>query len=467
MSSLADSQLLAPKSWDSFEEMCADLFEREWQYPNTERYGRQGQRQNGVDIYGKTGADHVGVQCKGKTRWPPKKLTVDEINTEVARALKFEPKLRQLVFATTTDNDVVIQDHVHSLTEEHEKSGLFSVHVYWWSEITRRLTRHEDLIRKHFGYAQLGELEQKIDAISEQTSKISFPASSGIIDREIRLQRDILRKARFFGGFNSREASETYASRVLNGDLQSGSHLERASILCWCARLLAFSNAARAREFLSIADSYGLNNTERQIVDAFLTSAEGNSATALRRLAEFDLPATKSAAFFIASKDRNAVEALTWLSQVCYSPIDLDSDGKFHFVTKCFDAKEWATAVRAVESFTNEDFDETPALLFVAAMAHLLQGVPEEFRRLVRQQVPFELESFPLSTTSEMLEHYLKAKAYFHACASAAERLQMNTAADMAADYALWLDLLNPRIVNLLLKSFELVSLIPDIRFDV
>ena len=174
MSSVADSQLLVPKSWDAFEEMCADLFEREWQYPNTERYGRQGQRQNGVDIYGRrNGAGHAGIQCKGKAKWPPKKLTVSEIDREVAKALKFQPKLTELIFTTTAENDVTIQDHVHSLTEKHEQSGLFSVHVYWWSELTRRLNRHDDLIRKHFGYGQLGQIEKIFDALSKQTVKIA------------------------------------------------------------------------------------------------------------------------------------------------------------------------------------------------------------------------------------------------------------------------------------------------------
>ncbi|WP_157019982.1 HTH domain-containing protein [Mesorhizobium xinjiangense] len=447
MSSVADSQLLAPKSWDAFEEMCADLFEREWRYPNTERYGRQGQRQNGIDIYGRpNGAGHAGVQCKGKAKWPPKKLTVSEIDREVAKALKFRPKLTELIFTTTAENDVAIQDHVHSITEKHEQSGFFSVHVYWWSEITRRLTRHEDLIRKHFSYTQLGQIEKRIEALSEQTSKIAASTTSGgIIDREIRSERDRLRKARFFGGFDNFEAAESLASRILEGDLQSGSPSERASALCWCARLLVFGRTARAEELLSVAKGYGTPDVILGIVDAFLIAAQGDQAAALSKLTEFDLPAAKSAAFFIANKERKAVEALRWLSQVGYSPADLDPDGKFQFLAKCLEAEEWHTALVTVESFSGEDYRDTPALLFMAAMAHLVQGVPEEFRRLVIQQIPFEVESFPLITTSEMLNHYRKASEHFEYCAAAAEGLGLKSAADIAADYALWLRLRDPQ----------------------
>src|SRR5262249_2693605 len=62
----ATSHLDPPKSWDELEDICADLFGREWQDNNTTRYGRQGQRQNGVDIYGRPGRKkYAGVQCKG------------------------------------------------------------------------------------------------------------------------------------------------------------------------------------------------------------------------------------------------------------------------------------------------------------------------------------------------------------------------------------------------------------------
>ena len=46
----ATSHLDPPKSWEELEEICADLFSREWKDNNATRYGRQGQRQNGVDI---------------------------------------------------------------------------------------------------------------------------------------------------------------------------------------------------------------------------------------------------------------------------------------------------------------------------------------------------------------------------------------------------------------------------------
>jgi hypothetical protein len=83
----ATAQLPPPNSWDEFEDLCADLFQEEWRDWHVVRHGREGQRQDGVDIYGRpNGADYSGVQCKGKKLFPPKKLKISDIDGEVEKA---------------------------------------------------------------------------------------------------------------------------------------------------------------------------------------------------------------------------------------------------------------------------------------------------------------------------------------------------------------------------------------------
>jgi hypothetical protein len=101
---MSDEQLHPPASWDKFEEICADLFSRIWNDPELVRYERSGQRQKGVDIYGKQNGADSGVQCKGKRIWPPTKLTIAEINAEIEEAKKFRPTLKTYIIATTADN---------------------------------------------------------------------------------------------------------------------------------------------------------------------------------------------------------------------------------------------------------------------------------------------------------------------------------------------------------------------------
>lgn len=47
------SEYKPPKSWEEFEDICADLYAQIWKDPGTQKHGRQGQPQGGVDIYGK------------------------------------------------------------------------------------------------------------------------------------------------------------------------------------------------------------------------------------------------------------------------------------------------------------------------------------------------------------------------------------------------------------------------------
>jgi hypothetical protein len=53
-----------PKSEDEWEDMVLDAMRIFWNDPNAYRYGRKGQRQNGVDIIGKKDSHIVAAQSK-------------------------------------------------------------------------------------------------------------------------------------------------------------------------------------------------------------------------------------------------------------------------------------------------------------------------------------------------------------------------------------------------------------------
>jgi hypothetical protein len=170
----ATSNLPNPKDWNEFEEICADLFSNEWGDRNATRNGRQGQRQNGVDIYGSPSTGGLaGVQCKGKRAWPPKQLTTAEIDLEVAEAKKFEPALTEFTIATAAPDHGPLQEHVRKISERHKEEGLFSVHIVGWGELTRRLTQHDRLVEKHYNFVGLASVKDELGKVSEQTVKVS------------------------------------------------------------------------------------------------------------------------------------------------------------------------------------------------------------------------------------------------------------------------------------------------------
>lgn len=144
--------LAPPRSWDQFEELCADTFQAEWQDAMLVRHGRAGQAQHGVDIVARDGAIWpIGIQCKKKSSWPVTKVTARELDTEVEKAKAFLPKLRAFFLVSTAPDDEALQRHAHSITIRHKAEDRFPVSVLGWSELVRRATRHPLVASKHFG----------------------------------------------------------------------------------------------------------------------------------------------------------------------------------------------------------------------------------------------------------------------------------------------------------------------------
>src|ERR1700731_1455525 len=113
------AQLHPPQSWEEFESMCADLYTRIWSDEGTQKHGRQGQPQGGVDVYGQPdGKNYTGVQCKKKSIWPPTDLTLADIDEEVEKAKTWKPSLTEYIIATTAPNDETAQAHPRALTQE-------------------------------------------------------------------------------------------------------------------------------------------------------------------------------------------------------------------------------------------------------------------------------------------------------------------------------------------------------------
>ena len=151
LESLVRFDLPPPKTWEQFEELCADTFAALWSDPALVRHGRSGQRQLGVDIVCRPGGRWTGLQCKRTRVWPPRTITKVDIDAEVRKALQFKPRLEDFWILSTAQDDVHLQEHVRRLTEKHEKAKRFTVHLLGWQEIIRRATLYPLVVTKHFG----------------------------------------------------------------------------------------------------------------------------------------------------------------------------------------------------------------------------------------------------------------------------------------------------------------------------
>ena len=64
MVEISNMQIPPPRNWQDFETLCWDLWKTIFNDPETQKNGRQGQKQNGVDIYGRpnVGNEWTGIQ---------------------------------------------------------------------------------------------------------------------------------------------------------------------------------------------------------------------------------------------------------------------------------------------------------------------------------------------------------------------------------------------------------------------
>jgi len=163
MPTIPQSELPIPKSWDEFEDIVADLYGRVWNDPNTRRYGRTGQPQQGVDVYGcptHLGGRYAGVQCK---RYDEGALTRAIVEGEIAKAEEFSPPLAEYTIATTERRDARLQLAVREISQERRSAGKFPVHIAFWEDLCSLLghPNNRDLLRKHYG-DWLGGLKEMV-----------------------------------------------------------------------------------------------------------------------------------------------------------------------------------------------------------------------------------------------------------------------------------------------------------------
>lgn len=148
-----EKQIAAPKSWETFEDLCLALFKSIWNDSLAQKNGRRGQRQHGVDVFGTvggTGTNFMGVQCKGKDQGLGAQVTVRELEEELAKAEAWEPPLAHWIFATTAPTDAMLQEAARKLSAERTAKGLFPVSVLGWGDIQALLVEHRSALRQFY-----------------------------------------------------------------------------------------------------------------------------------------------------------------------------------------------------------------------------------------------------------------------------------------------------------------------------
>lgn len=140
------TELPIPQSWEEFENISADVLKRMWRDPYVIRNGRSGQKQYGVDIYGRPvhlhgqGTKIAAAQCKRVTN-----LTEQEIAGEITSTYNFDPLPEEFLILTTLKRDSKLQTYVRTNTWKINR-----VEILFWEDISLFLSEFDELLKKHF-----------------------------------------------------------------------------------------------------------------------------------------------------------------------------------------------------------------------------------------------------------------------------------------------------------------------------
>ncbi|GEM_PF-6309285 len=144
MPSPATAVFPRPKSWEEFQIICVDVMRRAWNDPGANEYGRQGQRQEGIDILGQLRMSDgtrtlVGAQCKNR-----EKLDMTELARDQKLAKAFTPNLHEYWILTSSARDARVQKAVEGL------QAVLPTRIWFWEDICQELAKDPELLAKHF-----------------------------------------------------------------------------------------------------------------------------------------------------------------------------------------------------------------------------------------------------------------------------------------------------------------------------
>lgn len=176
MHALSTAKWPRPKSGDEWEEMALDAMRLRWRYPNAQRNGRCGQRQHGVDIFGKMGTSSVAAQAKNMDA-----LSEGDAISEIVKAERFQPSLHDFYLVIGGPRDASFQEFIRLLSNDRNSNGKFSVHVLFFEDVCQELALDIFLIQKYWGDFLL-----KLNALVNAVPKA---LTGPILDEEAALDR--------------------------------------------------------------------------------------------------------------------------------------------------------------------------------------------------------------------------------------------------------------------------------------
>jgi hypothetical protein len=287
-----------------------------------------------------------------------------------------------------------------------------------------------------------------IEGVREEVVRMRPPDTGAIVDTHALARLHQIRRARFFRSSETQIEIAGLAEALISGSLRGASAGVRATILSWCTRLAAFTHDPRARLWLDHALALEAPASDALLVARAFVAAidDGEAGLALLDVDKSPLQATATLQIL-----RHTLGTEAALARGAAAGIDmaaLDSDGRYVMLTSHVETGRWQDAARATALLVESDFEETPALLWVAASILVASRLPDDLRGLVLQSVPGNPAGFPLGDDTASLHARRLARTLIERAAAHCDLLELPREAGGARRYGLWLGLRDPDMAS-------------------
>lgn len=148
-----------PLHWQQFEEFAAQLLAEVYDVPTAQLYGRAGQAQHGVDVYGRSKKHGlIAMQCKrlsdldaNNQPYPggpiSRKFFIDEAKT----IEDFPHEISIWVLVTTARRDTRVQGYADELNQRWEEKGYDRTAMVWsWDDCVSHLNAFPELRKRYY-----------------------------------------------------------------------------------------------------------------------------------------------------------------------------------------------------------------------------------------------------------------------------------------------------------------------------
>ena len=148
-----------PLYWQQFEDLANGLLGAVYNISNAQQFGRPGQSQNGVDVYGRsTRYGMIGVQCKrladldpNGNPYPGGPISRKFLRDAADDSLVFKPTLSFWILATTARRDTAVQGWVNEINDEWNAQGRDRRAIVWsWDDMIGYLNGFPELQRWYY-----------------------------------------------------------------------------------------------------------------------------------------------------------------------------------------------------------------------------------------------------------------------------------------------------------------------------